>query len=162
MMRSSFMWPLTRLRYYLPTTLTTVQCKCWFVTVFSSSCIGFNGFRMGIKFGNLGVRVNGLIYYSLSPHEQKAFAGFFSRGFPNTIRRMRSAIPLVVPREYRLLSNFLLASPFAVQLTKYEDVALCLLSWSATNLRHRGLSLQTLLCVLCKVMLSVHKSLHSF
>jgi len=54
---------------------------------------------MGIHFGNLGVRVNGLIYYSLSPHEQKAFTGFFKRGFPNTVRRIRSSVLVVVPRK---------------------------------------------------------------
>ena len=53
---------------------------------------------MGIHFGNLGVRVSGLIYYSLSPHEQKALAGIFSKGFPNTVRRIRSNILTVVPR----------------------------------------------------------------
>lgn len=52
---------------------------------------------MGIHFGNLGVRVSGLIYYSLSPHEQKALAGIFSKGFPNTVRRIRSNILTVVP-----------------------------------------------------------------
>ena len=60
--------------------------------------VGVSNARMGIHFGNLGVRVNGLIYYSLSPHEQKALAGIFSKGFPNTIRRIRSNIPTVVPR----------------------------------------------------------------
>ena len=53
---------------------------------------------MGIHFGNLGVRVSGLIYYSLSPHEQKAWAGFFSKTFHNTVRRIRASIPVVVPR----------------------------------------------------------------
>jgi len=54
---------------------------------------------MGIKFGNLGKRVNGLIYYSLSPHEQKAMAGFFTKGFPKTVYRMRSSVLTAVPRE---------------------------------------------------------------
>jgi len=60
--------------------------------------IGISVTNMGVQFGNLGVRVNGLIYYSLSPHEQKAFAGFFSKGFPSTVRRIRTNILTVVPR----------------------------------------------------------------
>jgi len=55
--------------------------------------------KMGIHFGNLGVKVNGLIYYSLSPHEQKATAGMLSKGFPNAVRRFRNMLPLVVPRK---------------------------------------------------------------
>jgi ubiquinol-cytochrome c reductase subunit 8 len=52
---------------------------------------------MGIHFGNLGVKVRGLIYYSLSPHEQRAFAGILSHGFPNTLRRIRDQALRVFP-----------------------------------------------------------------
>jgi len=52
---------------------------------------------MGKHFGNLGVRVSGIIYYGLSPHEQRAFAGIFSKGIPNTLRRIQSQFLRVVP-----------------------------------------------------------------
>jgi len=54
--------------------------------------------KMGRHFGNLGVRVNGLIYYSLSPMEQKAFTGYFSKSVPNFLRRIQSQILRVGPR----------------------------------------------------------------
>jgi len=52
---------------------------------------------MGKHFGSLGARVSGIVYYSLSPHEQRAFAGIISKGLPNTIRRIRSQFLRVVP-----------------------------------------------------------------
>ena len=52
---------------------------------------------MGRHFGNLGVRVSGIIYYSLSPHEQRAFAGILSKGIPNTIKRIQSQFLKVFP-----------------------------------------------------------------
>jgi len=52
---------------------------------------------MGKHFGALGVRVSGIIYYSLSPHEQRAFANIISKGVPNTIRRIQSQFLRVVP-----------------------------------------------------------------
>jgi len=63
-----------------------------------STFIGVSRTKMGLHFGNLGVRVNGLIYYSLSPHEQNVFAGMLKKGFPNSVRRIRSIIPVTVPR----------------------------------------------------------------
>merc|ERR1711963_390412 len=53
--------------------------------------------EMGKVFGNLGVRVRGIITYSLSPFEQRAFAGVISHGVPNTFRRFRSQIFRVAP-----------------------------------------------------------------
>ena len=61
--------------------------------------LGVANTKMGIKFGNLDKRVNGLIYYSLSPHEQRATAGMMSKGFPNAARRFRAMLPIVVPRK---------------------------------------------------------------
>ncbi|CAG0884411.1 unnamed protein product [Cyprideis torosa] len=71
--------------------------------------------RMGKEFGNLGVRVRGIISYRLSPYEQRAFAGVFNPGIQNMVRRVREEFFYVVP-------------PF---------VALyCLISWAkAENLR---------------------------
>ncbi|KAJ8724982.1 hypothetical protein PYW07_015940 [Mythimna separata] len=41
---------------------------------------------MGRHFGDLAV-IRGIIYYKLSPHEQKPFATAFSRGIPNFLPR---------------------------------------------------------------------------
>ncbi|KAA3680500.1 ubiquinol-cytochrome c reductase subunit 8 [Paragonimus westermani] len=49
-----------------------------------------------MKFGNLHYR-RGVIIYSLSPYEQNAFAGFFSKGFPNLLRRLREKVWVVAP-----------------------------------------------------------------
>ncbi|CAF4954562.1 unnamed protein product [Pieris macdunnoughi] len=43
---------------------------------------------MGKHFGELAF-VRGIIYYSLSPHEQKPFAGAFKDGIPNMFARFR-------------------------------------------------------------------------
>jgi len=51
---------------------------------------------MGFKFGHLA-KYRGVITYTLSPHEQKAFAGAFTRGIPNMFRRFRSKVFIVVP-----------------------------------------------------------------
>lgn len=40
---------------------------------------------------------NGIITYSLSPFRQRAFAGFFKKGVFNTIRRVKSEAPYLVP-----------------------------------------------------------------
>ena len=56
--------------------------------------------KMGRHFGNLGTRVNGLIYYTLSPMEQKAFAGYFTKSVPNFLRRIQSQILRVGPRKF--------------------------------------------------------------
>lgn len=47
--------------------------------------------------GNLGIRVKHIITYSLSPYEQKAFAGVISKGVPNIIRRATEEIPFMLP-----------------------------------------------------------------
>merc|ERR1711976_15571 len=53
--------------------------------------------KMGKHFGNLGVKVSGVITYSLSPFEQKAFAGVISHGVPNLFRRFRGQVLRVAP-----------------------------------------------------------------
>ncbi|XP_005106267.1 cytochrome b-c1 complex subunit 8 [Aplysia californica] len=52
---------------------------------------------MGMKWGNMTSSVRGLVMYSLSPYEQKAFAGAFSKGVPNLFRRFRGQVFRVVP-----------------------------------------------------------------
>lgn len=42
---------------------------------------------MGKVLGNLGVRVRHIITYSLSPFEQRAFAGMLSKSPGNLVRR---------------------------------------------------------------------------
>eukprot|EP00795_Rhopilema_esculentum_P003691 gene3691-14957_t len=51
----------------------------------------------GKTFGNLGIKSKNIISYSLSPFEQKAFAGFFSKGVGNLYRRFRSQVFYVAP-----------------------------------------------------------------
>jgi len=51
---------------------------------------------MGKQFGNLA-KINGIVYFRLSPYEQKAFKGIVSEGVPNTIRRIQGSIFRVAP-----------------------------------------------------------------
>ena len=51
---------------------------------------------MGGHFGNL-IRYRNVISYTLSPFEQKAFAGFFAKGFPNLYRRFMGSVFYVAP-----------------------------------------------------------------
>lgn len=53
---------------------------------------------MGKGFGELA-KLRGIVQYSLSPFEQRAFAGVISKGIPNTIRRISENVFRVVPRE---------------------------------------------------------------
>ena len=48
--------------------------------------------KYGLGFGHLGVKVRGTTKYHLSPMEQKAFAGAFSVGVPNTLWRIRRLV----------------------------------------------------------------------
>ena len=54
---------------------------------------------MGKLFGNLA-HVSGIITYSLSPFEQRAFAGAVSHGIPNMWFRFRNQALRVLPRKY--------------------------------------------------------------
>ena len=60
---------------------------------------------MGMHFGNLGVRVRGVIQYSLSPHEQRAFAGAIKHGVPNLARRFAHQFFRVAPRKCKNISD---------------------------------------------------------
>jgi ubiquinol-cytochrome c reductase subunit 8 len=51
---------------------------------------------MGHGFGQLA-KIRGVIFYRLSPFEQRAFAGALSKGFPNTIRRISENFWRVAP-----------------------------------------------------------------
>lgn len=53
---------------------------------------------MGKGFGELA-KIRGIVYYTLSPFEQKAFAGFISKGLPNTLRRIRESAFIFLPRK---------------------------------------------------------------
>ncbi|XP_055535690.1 cytochrome b-c1 complex subunit 8 [Wyeomyia smithii] len=51
---------------------------------------------MGHGFGELA-KVRGIVTHKISPFEQKAFANYFSKTIPNTLRRIRSQIFIVTP-----------------------------------------------------------------
>ncbi|XP_071521851.1 cytochrome b-c1 complex subunit 8 [Panulirus ornatus] len=52
--------------------------------------------KMGKGFGELAY-VRGIIKYSISPFEQRAFAGALRYGVPNLFRRFRTQVLRVVP-----------------------------------------------------------------
>jgi ubiquinol-cytochrome c reductase subunit 8 len=47
--------------------------------------------------GSLGPKVKGIVTYSLSPFEQKAFKGFISSGLPNLYKRFVGQVPNILP-----------------------------------------------------------------
>ncbi|XP_057318903.1 cytochrome b-c1 complex subunit 8 [Microplitis mediator] len=49
-----------------------------------------------LEFGKLA-KIRGIVYFRLSPFEQKAFAGAISHGVPNMVRRFREQVLRVVP-----------------------------------------------------------------
>jgi len=51
---------------------------------------------MGHGFGQLA-KIRGVVYYTMSPFEQRAFAGVIKKGIPNTARRMAENFWRVVP-----------------------------------------------------------------
>lgn len=53
--------------------------------------------RMGKIFGSLGVHARHIIQYSLSPFEQRAFAGLFSHSPGNLLRRFMEEVFYIVP-----------------------------------------------------------------
>jgi len=50
-----------------------------------------------MHWGNLKTNVRGIVIYSLSPYEQKAFANAVSKGIPNLFRRFRGQVFRVLP-----------------------------------------------------------------
>ncbi|EAT43429.1 AAEL005143-PA [Aedes aegypti] len=55
---------------------------------------------MGHGFGELA-KVRGIVTHKISSYEQKAFAGWWTKAIPNTLRRIRSQIFIVTPRNIR-------------------------------------------------------------
>ncbi|XP_028037604.1 cytochrome b-c1 complex subunit 8-like [Bombyx mandarina] len=51
---------------------------------------------MGKHFGELGF-IRGIVYYKMSPHEQKAYAGAITKGIPNFVTRMLATIAYWLP-----------------------------------------------------------------
>ena len=49
------------------------------------------------EFGNLGVRVRHVITYSLSPFEQRTFAGLLTKSPGNAVRRFFDNVFIVAP-----------------------------------------------------------------
>ncbi|CAK1578310.1 unnamed protein product [Parnassius mnemosyne] len=48
------------------------------------------------QFGNLAY-IRGILYFRLSPYEQKAFAGAFKKGLPNLVPRTFMTLPYWLP-----------------------------------------------------------------
>lgn len=44
-----------------------------------------------------GPTQRGIVSYTLSPYEQKAFAGAFKKGFFNVVRRVSAQVPYIAP-----------------------------------------------------------------
>ncbi|XP_050452096.1 cytochrome b-c1 complex subunit 8-like [Cataglyphis hispanica] len=51
---------------------------------------------MGKQFGNLA-KINGIVFFRLSPYEQKAFKGIIAEGLPNLLRRFQDRVFRVAP-----------------------------------------------------------------
>lgn len=59
--------------------------------------------RLAQHFGTL-IKARGLVVHTLSPFEQRAFAGAISKGIPNLFRRFREEVFYVVPRKFQVAS----------------------------------------------------------
>ncbi|EFN86755.1 cytochrome b-c1 complex subunit 8 [Harpegnathos saltator] len=51
---------------------------------------------MGKYFGNLA-KISGVVYFRISPYEQKALKGVISDGVPNLIRRLKGNVFRIAP-----------------------------------------------------------------
>lgn len=99
---------------------------------------------MGQHFGELA-KVHGIVIHKISPFEQKAFAGVLSKGIPNTFRRFREKVFIVVPREcnellqknIQILMNFSIFSfPYRIRrLQLRRRLAHILLAQESKGLR---------------------------
>ena len=92
--------------------------------------------RLGLGFGKLGVTVRGTTKYHISPIEQRAFAGAFAQGLPNTLWRIRSSFFIVVPP---FIMSYLIFTETEKEHDRY------ILSWfhPLTNTSMNIISLQT-------------------
>jgi len=52
---------------------------------------------MGLQFGNLPVRIRGIVYYGLSPLEQRAWAKSITHGIPNLLTRVMRPLSMMFP-----------------------------------------------------------------
>lgn len=52
---------------------------------------------MALEFGKLPIRIRRVVYYGLSPLEQRAWAKLISHGMPNLLLRALRALPTVAP-----------------------------------------------------------------
>lgn len=52
---------------------------------------------MGLKFGNLPIRIHRIVYYSLSPLEQRVWAKSITHGVPNLLNRAMRVLPTMLP-----------------------------------------------------------------
>ncbi|XP_029665329.1 cytochrome b-c1 complex subunit 8-like [Formica exsecta] len=52
---------------------------------------------MGLQFGNLPIRIRRVVYYSISPTEQRAWAKSMTHGIPNLVNRAMRALPTMLP-----------------------------------------------------------------
>lgn len=64
---------------------------------------------MGLEFGNLPIRIRRILYYSLSPREQRAWAKSVSHGIPNmgsrTLRLLGPMMPGALYANYRIVKS---------------------------------------------------------
>ena len=111
-------------------------CKWWSIpkwidNIFLSwNADPWDSINMGREFGKLGMRVRGIITYTMSPYEQKPFAGIFSKSVPNIIRRFNSKVFIIVPRE--LLLTFLVQPLKKPQ--GFADHSVCIYTYLVTGL----------------------------
>ena len=68
---------------------------------------------MGKHFGNIA-RVNRLIYFGVSPYEQKVFKGLVTKGFPNYLKNLVKHIFIAAPGKN--LFMFICQNNFVVYL----------------------------------------------
>ncbi|KYN02639.1 PREDICTED: cytochrome b-c1 complex subunit 8-like [Cyphomyrmex costatus] len=52
---------------------------------------------MGLEFGNLPIRIRRIVYFGLSPLEQRAWAKSITHGVPNSLNRAMRALPPMLP-----------------------------------------------------------------
>ncbi|XP_011060537.1 PREDICTED: cytochrome b-c1 complex subunit 8-like [Acromyrmex echinatior] len=52
---------------------------------------------MGLQFGNLPIRIRRIVYYSLSPLEQRAWAKSITHGVPHMMKRIMRLLPPMIP-----------------------------------------------------------------
>ena len=100
---------------------------------------------MGRHFGKL-TRVRNIITYSLSPFEQRAFAGAISKGVPNMVRRFAGQVFRVVPRKSSVLIIFVCSIFLELEMGSFW------LSWNSDVFRVPSIHLEICLNLQAKFM----------